>query len=80
MSKLRMGPPPVGGAPPRFVVKAQRVAKPPTPWTWTICEEGRLDPLRRSARLYRSAEEAWAVGRAVLERVGKPAGATAPEP
>ena len=48
-------------------------ARPPTPWTWAICEEGRAEPLRCSTRLYRSAEDAWAVGHAMLDRLPKAA-------
>jgi hypothetical protein len=56
-------------AEPRFVVKVQRRARPPTPWAWAIHEEGRAEPARCSTRLYRSAEDAWAVGKTVLERM-----------
>jgi len=69
MSKLHMAPPLGGGAPPRLFVKAQRVARPPTPWAWIIYEEGESQPLRRSTQLYPSAEEAWAVGHAMLNRL-----------
>ena len=71
MNKLQMDPPLGGGTPPRFFVRAQRVARSPTPWTWAIHEEGRSEPLRCSTRLYRSAEDAWAVGSAVLGRLPK---------
>jgi hypothetical protein len=71
MDKLQMDPPVGGGAAPQFVVRAQRVARPPTPWRWTIHEEGRAEPLRCSTRLYRSAEDAWAVGQAMLDRLPK---------
>ena len=73
MNKLQMDPPLGGGAPPRFFIRAQRVARPPTPWTWTIHEEARPEPVRCSTRLYRSAEDAWAVGHAVLNRLPKSA-------
>ncbi len=73
MNKLQMDPPLGSGAEPRFVVKAQHVARPPTPWTWAIYEEGQAYPLRRSTRLYRSAEDAWMVGRALLSRLPKSA-------
>ena len=62
-----------GGPPPRFV-KVQRRARPPAPWAWAIHEEGRDEPLRRSTRSYRRAEDAWAVGPAVLGRLPKPHG------
>ena len=69
MNKLQMDPPLGGGAPPHFAVKVERRARQPAPWAWAICEEGRTAPLRRSTRLYRSAEDAWTVGKAVLERL-----------
>jgi hypothetical protein len=60
-----------GWRPPRrFSVTVQRLARPPTPWTWAIHEDA--DPCRRSGRFYRSAEEAWAVGRAMLTRMTDP--------
>jgi hypothetical protein len=62
-----------GGAAPRLIVRAQRVARPPTPWAWAIREEGRAGPLRCSNRRYRSAEDAWAVGHALLDRLPKSA-------
>jgi len=73
MSKLQMDPPLGAGAPSRLFVKAQRVARPPSPWTWVIYEEGRPHPFRCSRRLYRSAEDAWAVGHAMLDRLPKSA-------
>ena len=71
MSKLQTHPPLGGGLAPRLVVRAQRVARAPTPWAWAIHEEGEPEPLRRSARLYRCAEDAWAVGNAMLDRLPK---------
>jgi hypothetical protein len=73
MSKLQMRPPLGAAAPVRLVVRAQRVARPPRPWAWAIHEEGETEPLRRSTRLYRCADDAWAVGRAVLERLPRSA-------
>jgi hypothetical protein len=63
-----------GWRPPRrrFSVMVQRLARPPTPWTWAIHEDDAADPLQRSGRFYRSAEEAWAVGRAMLTRMTGP--------
>ncbi len=72
MNKLQMYPPLRDGAPPRYSVRVQRVARPPTPWAWEICEEGQEDPCHRSSRLYRSAEDACAVADAMLKRLGKP--------
>ena len=71
MNKLQMDPPLGGGASARYFVKAQRVARPPTPWTWAIYEEARREPVWCSTRLYRSAEDAWAVGHAMLDRLPK---------
>jgi hypothetical protein len=62
-----------GWRPPRrFSVTVQRLARPPSPWTWAIHEEDVADPFQRSSRFYRSAEEAWAVGRAMLIRMTDP--------
>src|SRR4028119_664670 len=38
---------------------------PPMPGTWAIYEDDATEPCHRSRRFYRSAEEAWAVGRAI---------------
>ena len=46
------------------------------PWTWAIHEDDVAEPLHRSSRFYRSAEEAWAVGRAMLARMTGPAHGT----
>ena len=63
-----------GWRPPRrFSVTVQRLARPPMPWTWAIHEDDAADSLHRSSRFYRSAEEAWAVGRAMLPRLTSPA-------
>ena len=62
-----------GWRPPRrFSVVVQHLARPPMPWTWAIHEDDAADPLHRSSRFYRSAEEAWAVGRAMLTRMTGP--------
>ena len=62
-----------GWRPPRrFSVTVQRLARPPLPWTWAIHEDDAADPLHRSSRFYPSAEEAWAVGRAMLIRLTGP--------
>ena len=61
------------GAPPRrFSVAVRRFARPPRPWTWAIHEDDAAEPCHRSNRFYRSAEEAWAVGRAMLTRLTGP--------
>ena len=69
MNKLQMDPRLGKGAPLRFFVTARRVARPPTPWAWAIYEEGRPTPSWCSTRFYRSAEDAWTVGRAMLRRL-----------
>jgi hypothetical protein len=56
----------------RFSVTVQRLARPPMPWTWAIHEDDAADPYHRSSRFYRSAEDAWAVGRAMLARLTDP--------
>jgi hypothetical protein len=58
-----------GWRPPRRLsVTVRRLARPPMPWTWAIHEDDAAEPCHRSSRFYRSAEEAWAVGRAMLTR------------
>ena len=63
-----------GWRPPRrrFSVTVRRLARPPLPWTWAIHEDDAAEPCHRSSRFYRSAEEAWAVGRAMLVRMTGP--------
>ena len=59
-------------SPRRFSVMVRRLARPPMPWTWAIYEDEATEPHHRSSRFYRSAEEAWAVGRAMLPRLTYP--------
>jgi len=61
-----------GRSPRRFSVMVQRLARPPMPWAWAIYGDGVTDPYHCSSRFYRSAEEAWAVGRAMLTRITSP--------
>ena len=69
-----------GWRPPRrFSVTVQRLARPPLPWTWAIHEDDAAEPYLRSSRFYRSAEEAWAVGRAMLTRMTEPSHGTRTE-
>jgi len=49
-----------------FTLKVERAAQPPLPWTWEIVGGSGEAGAQRSARGYRSAEEAWAAGQAVL--------------
>ena len=65
--------------PRRFSVMVQRLARPPMPWTWAIHEDDATEPCHRSSRFYRSAEEAWAVGRAMLTRLTDPSHRTRAE-
>ena len=74
-----MDPPLGDGAGPRFFVRVHRLARPPAPWGWAIYEAGRAEPRQCSTRLYRSADEAWAVGRAMLARTGGPPRMAVPE-
>jgi hypothetical protein len=60
------------------MVKVQRQARPPTPWAWAIHEDGQSAPLRCSTRFYRSAEDAWKVGRAMLDHLPRAAGQAVP--
>ena len=80
MNKLQMAPALADGAAPRFFVRVRRRPRPREPWTWEIYEEGRAEPCRRSTRFYRSADEAWTVGRTMLARAGKPAPTIVPGP
>ena len=66
-------------SPRRFSVTVQRLARPPMPWTWAIHEDDAAEPYHRSSRFYRSAEEAWAVGRAMLTRMTEPSHGTRAE-
>ena len=54
-----------------FTLKVERSAKPPLPWTWEIVGEGGYIGAQRSLRGYRSAEEAYAAGRAALATLGR---------
>ncbi len=80
ISRRQMAPPPADGLVPRFFVRVHRQPRPRTPWMWAIYEKGRAEPCRRSTRFYRSADEAWTVGRTMLARAGKPAPTIVPGP
>jgi hypothetical protein len=69
MNKPRMNFSRKDSATPALVVRVQRKARSPTPWTWAIHEDGQPAPLRCSTRFYRSAEDAWKVGRAMLDHL-----------
>ena len=70
-----------GWRPPRrrFSVTVQRLARPPMPWTWAIHEDDATERYQCSSRFYPSAEEAWAVGRAMLTRMTNPGHGTPTE-
>lgn len=54
-----------------LTLKVERAAQPPLPWTWEIVSDGGKAGAQRSLRGYRSAEEAWAAGRAALNELGR---------
>ena len=53
-----------------FTLKVERGAHMPLPWTWEIVSDGGSTGAQRSLRGYRSAEEAYAAGRAALATLG----------
>ncbi len=54
----------------RFTLKVERGAHRPLPWTWEIVSEDGKVGAQRSLRGYRSAEDAYAAGRAALAELG----------
>jgi hypothetical protein len=65
---------------PEVVLRVERGGRSPLPWTWEIRQEGRSGVSRRSARGYRSAEEAWEAGREALRGLSLLAQASDPFP
>jgi hypothetical protein len=53
-----------------FTLKVERSAQMPLPWRWEIISDGGKTGAQRSLRGYRSAEEAYAAGRAALAALG----------
>ncbi len=53
-----------------FALKVARGAHMPLPWTWEIVSEDGRVAAQRSLRGYRSAEDAYAAGRAALAALG----------
>ena len=53
-----------------FTLKVERGAHMPLPWTWEIVSDGGRAGAQRSLRGYRSAEDAYAAGRAALADLG----------
>ena len=53
-----------------FTLKVERAARAPLPWRWEIVSEDGKVGAQRSLRGYRSAEEAYAAGRAALAALG----------
>ena len=58
----------VAGAKVEYLVRAERLGRPPLPWAWAIYKAGDAVAQERGEQFYRSAEDAWAAGRAVLQR------------
>jgi hypothetical protein len=54
-----------------FVLKVQRTARAPLPWTWEIAREDSKAGGQRSVRAYQSAEDAWAAGQTALADLGR---------
>jgi hypothetical protein len=65
---------------PKAVLRILRGGRAPLPWTWEIHQEGQPSASRRSARGYRSAEEAWEAGREALRGLGLRAQTSDPFP
>lgn len=72
MSKLLAAPPIGGGEPPLFV-RALRTGRPPLPWAWEVHRQGEPGARWRAFRGYGSTEDAWAAGRAALDRLPRSA-------
>lgn len=53
-----------------LTLKVERGAQMPLPWTWEIVSDGGKAGAQRSLRGYRSAEDAYAAGRAALADLG----------
>ena len=53
-----------------LTLKVERGAQMPLPWTWEIVSEDGKVGAQRSLRGYRSAEDAYAAGRAALADLG----------
>ena len=49
-------------------MRAERLSRPPLPWGWAIYEAGDGIAYERGRHFYRSAEDAWTAGRAILLR------------
>ena len=67
MTKMLDKRPTIGGRTDVFV-RAERVGQQPAPWVWVIYSAGGLATWQRATQGYRSAEEAWTAGSAVLRQ------------
>lgn len=59
---------PIRAARVEYLVRADRLGRPPLPWTWAIYKAGDGIVYVRGEQFYRSAEDAWAAGTALLLR------------
>ena len=73
MSKVR-DKSPVAGDAAEFTVRAERLGRPPLPWTWSIYKAGDGIAYERGELFYRSAEDAWMAGNAVLQQTRRSTG------
>jgi hypothetical protein len=64
------GPAIPANTPRSYEVKVLRQSLPPRQWFWMIVDESNQTVAQKSQETYRSAQEAWEVGR---RRLGKPA-------
>ena len=59
---------PIRAARAEYFVRAERLGRPPLPWTWAICKAGDSIAYERGERFYRSAEDAWEAGNVALQQ------------
>jgi hypothetical protein len=59
-------------AKPDLVVRAERLGPQPLPWTWAIYKADVGVPYMQGNQFYRSADEAWAAGTAILHPADRP--------
>ena len=58
----------IAGGKAEYLVRSERLGRPPLPWAWAIYRVGDSIACERGEHFYRSAEDAWAAGRAMLLR------------
>ena len=66
----------ISGGRAEYFVRAERLGRPPLPWSWSIYKVGDGIPYERGERFYRSAEEAWEAGNAILRRTRRSLGSS----